>query len=147
MSRWTEKDLSVFEKNSGRGKAVVAPGLGKSKLVPKRVPVKRSKYHAEHTVIDGIRFGSKLEARRYQELLLLMRAGKCWFIRQPIFDLGGGTTCRPDYLIVWTDALIDGVKVTIEDITGVVTKSKVRNYKQLKAKYGVDVQIVRSGAK
>ena len=40
----------------------------------------KSKYKAEKTVIDGIQFDSKKEARRWQELRLLEKAGE-------IFDL------------------------------------------------------------
>lgn len=35
----------------------------------------RNKYQAIKTTIDGIEFDSRKEARRYQELLLLQRAG------------------------------------------------------------------------
>lgn len=35
-----------------------------------------SKYRAVPTVVDGVRFASKREAARYQELKLLERAGK-----------------------------------------------------------------------
>lgn len=34
------------------------------------------KYHNEPTVLRGIRFDSKKEARRYEELMLLLRAGQ-----------------------------------------------------------------------
>jgi hypothetical protein len=34
-----------------------------------------SKYHSKRTVVDGIQFASKAEARRYGELKLLDRAG------------------------------------------------------------------------
>jgi hypothetical protein len=37
---------------------------------------KRAKYGAEPTVVDGIRFDSKKEAARYQELKLLAKAGE-----------------------------------------------------------------------
>lgn len=36
----------------------------------------KSKYHAQKTVVDGITFDSKKEARRYGELKLLERAGE-----------------------------------------------------------------------
>ena len=36
----------------------------------------RSKYHSRKVTVDGITFDSKKEARRYQELMLLERAGK-----------------------------------------------------------------------
>lgn len=35
----------------------------------------KNKYHNKTTIIDGISFPSRKEARRYQELLLLQRAG------------------------------------------------------------------------
>ncbi len=35
-----------------------------------------TKYRAQPTIVDGIRFHSKGEARRYQELRLLERAGE-----------------------------------------------------------------------
>jgi hypothetical protein len=37
---------------------------------------KRNKFGAVKTTVDGLKFDSKLEARRYQELVLLQRAGK-----------------------------------------------------------------------
>jgi hypothetical protein len=45
------------------------------------VPV--SKYHAQPTVVDGIRFASKAEARRYGELMLLMKARVIWGLTLP----------------------------------------------------------------
>ena len=36
----------------------------------------KSKYGAEKTIVNGISFSSKKEARRYQELLFLQKAGK-----------------------------------------------------------------------
>ena len=36
----------------------------------------RSKYHAKPQEVDGVRFDSRKEARRYQELRLLERAGE-----------------------------------------------------------------------
>lgn len=37
---------------------------------------KGSKYHAQKTIVDGIKFDSKKEAERYSELKLLEKAGK-----------------------------------------------------------------------
>ena len=39
-------------------------------------PQNLSKYRAKKTVVDGITFASKKEAKRYQELKLLQKAGK-----------------------------------------------------------------------
>jgi hypothetical protein len=47
-----------------------------------------SKYRSKKVVVDGIKFDSKKEARRYQELKLLERAGAIKALElQPIFLL------------------------------------------------------------
>lgn len=47
-----------------------------------------SKYRAKRTVVDGVTFASQKEARRYQELRLLERAGEiCQLELQPVFEL------------------------------------------------------------
>jgi len=38
-----------------------------------------TKYHSTRVEIDGIKFDSKAEAERYQELKLLEQAGDKWF--------------------------------------------------------------------
>lgn len=53
-------------------------------------PEAMSKYHAKATIVDGRRFDSKAEARRYGDLLLLQRAGE-------IRDL----ECQPEYVLVY----------------------------------------------
>lgn len=46
------------------------------------------KYGAVVTLVDGVRFASKREARRYQELRLLEKGGQIRALRlQPRFDL------------------------------------------------------------
>lgn len=50
-----------------------------------------SKYGNVPTIVDGIRFDSKAEARRYQELKLLERAGEIFnLVCQPRYVLGSG---------------------------------------------------------
>ena len=86
-----------------------------------------SKYHSTPTVIDGIRFDSKAEAERYQELRLLERSGE-------IADL----QCHPRFLL--QDAFIydgkreraiyyeadfsftDHENIYVEDVKGVKTE-------------------------
>lgn len=51
-------------------------------------PRASSKYHAIPTVVDNIRFDSKMEAHRYRQLILLQRAGKIAELElQPPFEL------------------------------------------------------------
>jgi len=48
----------------------------------------RTKYKAQPIILDGIRFASKREAIRYQQLKLLEKAGKISLLQlQPRFDI------------------------------------------------------------
>ena len=54
---------------------------------------KRHKYGAIPTTVDGIRFASKAEARRYGELKLLEKAGEiCDLVLQPSYTLQNAYT-------------------------------------------------------
>ena len=98
----------------------------------------KHKYNAVRTETNGIKFPSKKEARRYEELCLLQRAGEIvFFLRQPLFDLGGGTTYRADFLIFWSDG-----GVTVEDVKGVKTKEFIKAKKQVEALYPVEIEVV-----
>ena len=49
---------------------------------------KMNKYNAKKVSVDGIEFDSKKEARRYQELLLLQKAGEIYMLeRQKVYEL------------------------------------------------------------
>ena len=49
---------------------------------------KTNKYNAKKVSVDGIEFDSKKEARRYQELLLLQKAGEIHMLeRQKVYEL------------------------------------------------------------
>jgi hypothetical protein len=51
-------------------------------------PLRANKYHAEVCTVDGIRFDSKKEARRYQELKILAAAGEITALElQPAFPI------------------------------------------------------------
>lgn len=64
---------------------------GKTGLQLLMAAEKKHKYFAKKTVVDGINFPSKAEARRYTELKLLERAGKIEGLKlQPKFELMPG---------------------------------------------------------
>lgn len=46
--------------------------------------IRANKYYAEKVTIDGETFDSKKEARRWQELQLLLRAGKIYDLRRQV---------------------------------------------------------------
>lgn len=61
------------------------------------------KYNAIPTVVDGVRFASKAEAKRDAELLLLQRDGKIHGLRrQPRFPLVVNSELICTYVADWT---------------------------------------------
>lgn len=99
-----------------------------------------SKYRAIPTLVNGIRFASKAEAARYQELLDEQAAGQIrWFIRQPSFDLPAGLRYVADFLVVWTDGT-----VSVEDVKGMETDVFKMKRKLFEAQYQ-NLTIVKKG--
>ena len=69
----------------------VAPQLG----YDQNAKPKRRKFGNQPVYVDGRRFDSKAEARRYEELIRLHAAGEIlWFCMQPVFRLPGGIEYR-----------------------------------------------------
>lgn len=101
-----------------------------------------TKYKAKPTVIDGIRFASKAEARRYETLKIELAAGIIKDLElQPKFPIvvNGVKICT--YIADFKYLLKN--REIIEDVKGV--KTSVFNIKQklLKAVYGIDVLITK----
>ena len=73
---------------------------------------KTHKYHAKPTEVDGIKFGSRAEARYYSELKLRQRAGEVvgWLMQVPL-RLTGGVIYRMDFLVFLTNGTCEGVEV------------------------------------
>lgn len=79
----------------------------------------RTKYRAIRTEVDGRSFASKLEARRYKQLVEMHRLHMIrWFTCQVPFHLAPGVKYVADFLVVWSDG-----RVTIEDVKGVETQA------------------------
>ena len=100
------------------------------------------KYNAKKTVVDGVTFASKLEARRWNELLLMQRVGEIQSLqRQVPFDLvvNGHLICRyiADFCYAMTET---GERVT-EDAKGILTPEFRLKAKLMEALYGIVVQI------
>lgn len=106
-----------------------------------------SKYHATKTVIDGITFDSKREAKRYQELKLLERAGAIRDLKRqvryeliPAFDCDGKhyrpTTYIADF--VYTD--VNTGKEVVEDCKGYRTDVYRLKAKLLARRFGVAIR-------
>ena len=73
--RWSEEDYEQYKKTKAKGEMT-------------KVVKKKNKYNATKTKIDGIKFDSIGESRRYAELKLLERAGAITALElQPRFEL------------------------------------------------------------
>lgn len=96
------------------------------------------KYHAKPTTVNGIRFASKRESERYQDLKLLQIAGEIDDLElQPRWDLHvkGVKVCR---YVADFGYQQDGAFV-VEDVKGVRLPLFKLKAKMLKAEYGITV--------
>ena len=95
----------------------------------------KNKYKNVITEIDGIKFRSKKEAKRFLNLKLLQKEGKIkFFLRQPFFDLPGNVKYVSDFLVVWTDG-----SITIEDVKGMKTNIYILKKKLVEAIYPITI--------
>jgi hypothetical protein len=106
---------------------------------------KPHKYHARPCVVDGERFDSQAEARRYTGLQLLERAGAIThLIRQPRCRLSVGNTeigsYRADFAYLDPDR-----GLVLEDVKGVDTPLSTWKRRHVAAQYGIVVDLIRRG--
>ena len=113
---------------------------------------RRSKYGAVPKVVDGIRFHSKREATRYQELRLLEKAGEVKDLElQPEFPLfvpgrgNGGPyerVCLGKYVADFRYRAGRIGLLVIEDVKGVKTPLYRWKKKHVEAQYGIQIREV-----
>ena len=104
---------------------------------------KRSKYGNVPTIVDGIRFASKKEARRYVYLKARERAGEIGaFRRQPRYPLVVNGLHVATYIgdFDYIDAIAN--RYVTEDVKGVKTPKFILKAKLFHALYGREVSIV-----
>jgi hypothetical protein len=101
-----------------------------------------SKYQSKKTIVDGIAFDSKAEARRYCELKMLEKAGEIAdlqlqfaFQLQPPFRKNGKTIRAINYIadFVYTDTR--KCRIVVEDVKGFKTKEYQLKKKLFEYKY------------
>jgi hypothetical protein len=103
----------------------------------------RSKYKAVRTVVHGIEFHSKAEARRYQELLLRGTMGEIRNLElQPRFYLHANGVRVGSYFADF--AYDDGAGRVIEDVKSQPTKTAIYRWKKkhVEAEYGIRIKEV-----
>jgi len=100
-----------------------------------------NKYKNKKTVVDGITFDSKKEARRYGELKLLEKAGEIRGLKlQPKLpiEVNGQKVCTYIGDFEYIDTSKDQV-VIIEDVKGRKTPMYNLKKKLVKAVYGIEI--------
>lgn len=102
----------------------------------------RSKFGNIRTTVDGIDFASKAEAKRYQELKLLERAGEIRELqRQPRYEIkvNGHKVCT---YVGDFDYVGKSGAPTTEDVKGVATPLFKLKAKLFRALYGRDIVLI-----
>jgi hypothetical protein len=101
----------------------------------------KHKYRNVPTVINGIRFPSKGEGRRYGELLLLLGAGAIRDLRRqvtfPLYGKNGSPICsyRADFLYE------ENGKLVCEDFKGFETPEFKIKAKLFRDNYGREIEL------
>jgi hypothetical protein len=101
--------------------------------------MRRSKYNATKTVVDGITFASKAEAKRYAELKLLERSKEIENLEcQPRFAL---TVLCGDVIgeYVADYRYWRGHSIVVEDVKGFKTPLYRWKKKHVEAQYGIKI--------
>lgn len=102
--------------------------------------MRRHKFGAVATVVDGHTFPSKAEARRYQELRLLEKAGQITKLRlQPRYDLHVNGQKIGEYRGDFEYTSLPTCARITEDVKGVKTPMYRWKKKHLKAEHGIDI--------
>lgn len=104
------------------------------------------KYGAKRTTVDGITFASQKEARRYQELKLLEKAGAILTLGlQPSFKLkvaGRHGILRDigEYVADFSYTDVRTEQYVVEDVKGFKTPLYRWKKKHVEAQYGIQIR-------
>lgn len=106
---------------------------------------KQSKYHNKKTIVDGIKFDSKKESKRYNQLKLLENLGiikklkrQVKFELQPSFKFEDKTIKAINYIADFT--YYENDKLVVEDTKGMRTEVYKIKKKMFMYKYGIDIK-------
>ena len=120
---------------------------------------RRSKYGAVRTTVDGIMFASKAEARRYQELRLLEKAGHIARLKlqqkfelcAPFTDLRGDVRDKERMAVVghyvadfcYDELTPAATTFRVEDVKGFRTQTYRWKKKHFERQYGIEIRETR----
>lgn len=108
-----------------------------------------SKYRSKKTVVDGQKFDSKKEANRYQELLLLEKAGviknlsrQVKFVLIPSQRDENGKLIERECSYKADFTYEEGIKTVVEDVKGYRTKEYIIKRKLMLYQFGIRIREV-----
>lgn len=108
-----------------------------------------SKYRSKKTVVDGQKFDSKKEANRYQELLLMEKAGviknlsrQVKFVLIPSQRDENGKVVERECSYKADFTYEEGIKTVVEDVKGYRTKEYIIKRKLMLYQYGIRIREV-----
>ena len=113
------------------------------------------KYRNKPVTVDGIRFASKAEARRYSELKLLEKAGQITDLElQPKFTLHvlgpyGGALVGSELLAIGKYIAdfryLEGAQDVVEDVKSGPTETALFKWKRkhFEAEYGIKLRVIK----
>ena len=138
MSEYKRLTSQMSVSATGRVVPVAAPSPQFAAALAKASGVmgKPNKYGAKKTIVDGITFDSKLEARRYVQLMEMQRQGLIHgLLRQVRYPLKVDGVQIGTYVADFVYMNAVGADV-IEDAKGVLTPLYRRSKKHFEAQYG-----------
>jgi len=99
---------------------------------------KKHKFHARQTIVDGIKFSSKKEARHYLNNKLRIEAGDLLFqLRQVPLHLPGNTRLVIDFIEFCTDGSVHFV-----DTKGYQTEVFKLKRRQVEELYPIEIEVI-----
>lgn len=127
-----------------------AAGTAGAQKTAKSAAKTQQKYKNKKAERGAVRFGSQKEARRYDELMVMLRAEIITDLRlQPQFTLQESYLTESGQRIRAIRYTADfsyrfGGKLVVEDVKSKPTRTKeyLRNKKMMRSKYGIDIQEV-----
>jgi hypothetical protein len=120
--RWTEEQLQEFQ-----GRKPSLESIGRKNGLP--TPAKRSKYGNHKVVVDGLKFDSKKEAARWQQLQMLEKAGKIERLeRQKSFGLAPAVILsgkrKPALKYCADFVYYENGRLVVEDVKSEITRKE-----------------------
>lgn len=105
-------------------------------------PVKgKSKYGNNKKIVDGIKFDSEKEARRYTELKILLKAGEIGLLSlQHEFELNSGGEFSYKYIADFVYYASGTGEMIVEDTKGFLTREYKKKRRLMKKIYGITIK-------